>query len=185
MRLISAGSLVRAQSGPPPPKSTSACHACKPLAHSAALAPPNQQQPGHRTCPIDHHIVRRGSARRHKRLMKFIDRGADRDQDQHRNRHHRETAPPLGTLSINRAPQQNGENAVLREMPALPNHEVNRLDGPPAHRRKKPVQKGIDDARSMRTGERIARREENPNQPETDRKPRAQEATARFRHRAF
>src|ERR1700686_5136117 len=74
---------------------------------------------------IDHHIPGRAGSRGDERLMKFVERGVDRRNDESQG----SSAPEVVLALAERAIKKCRQNRVLGEMRALANGPLNRRDG--------------------------------------------------------
>jgi hypothetical protein len=155
MRLISAGSLVRAQSGPP------SLDAFRPFPRREH---PANRQPGKRATDIDHGIDRGRCSRWHKRLMKFITRGKDCASERGDEKQDRHLQLPANAM-VQCPPEQHRQDRVFRQMTELSDRELNLSESRKRNLGIEPAQKRDQEPRGMLGREDIGRTEEDYRHP--------------------
>ena len=162
MRLISAGSLVRAQSGP-----LNSARVCRrPIPHKH----PADHEADHRTYDIDHHIMRSRRPARNEGLMELIRGRVNHRHNERQSRRFPETFPHRPMVP-NSAPEQSGENRILRQVPDFSDDELHQHDRLKRNVRIEPEQKRQEKTRCMVRRQQIGRAGKDQKHPGNDEHP--------------
>jgi hypothetical protein len=162
MRLISAGSLVRAQSGPFLPE----------IQARFAVTRRNRPIEKHRqrgAAQIDHDVAQGCGAGWDEGLMKFIAGGVGRAKQQ--NESPGECAARPKHRIDKRAIKQKRQHCVFRDMTRLADEKFDPKQSERRYRREKPMQERNDDARRMFRRHQVRRAGEDECHPQNNGQP--------------
>jgi hypothetical protein len=162
MRLISAGSLVRAQSGP-----LNRSYSGRLVANEHAA----NQQTHACTNDVDHDVMRSRGSTREERLMEFVRRRIDHRHAQREHCRFPKTFSHSGPAITHGAQEQRRQNRVFSHMAALAHEKLNQSDRFQRNVRIKPEQEGHDETRSMFGRHQIGRTEKDQTHPGYDEHP--------------
>jgi hypothetical protein len=157
MRLISAGSLVRAQSGP-----LDRLHFSR---RAISHKHPADHETDHRAYDIDHHIMRCRRPARNEGLMELIRRRVNHRHHERQSRRFPKTFSQRRPMVAQCAPEQSRENRILRQVTRFTHNQLDQHHGLERNVRIKPEQERQNKTRRMVRREQIGRTGKNQTHP--------------------